>query len=65
MSQHIEQAIEYSGRWIELIHKPQVNEREAKAIIEESKRNFAEHFNRGLRARQPNMAPIFPPRSRV
>ena len=47
MSQHLEKAIEYSGRWIDLIHKPQVDETEAKAIIEESKRNFAEHFNRG------------------
>ena len=47
MTQHIEDAISYSKRWIDLIHRPQVSAKEAKAIIEESKRNYAEHFNRG------------------
>ena len=32
---------------MELIEKPEVSEAEGKQIIEESKRNFAEHFNKG------------------
>ncbi len=43
-----EDALDYSSRWIDLIHKkgfPTVEE--AHHIIEESKNNFAEHFNRG------------------
>ena len=47
MPQHMQDAIDYSRRWIDLIHKPQVTEQEAKSIIEESRVNFAEHFNRG------------------
>lgn len=42
-----EDAISYSQRWIDIIHKPVVSEQEGKQIIEESKNNFAEHFNRG------------------
>jgi len=43
-----EDALDYSARWIDLIHKrefPTVEE--AHQIIDESKNNFAEHFNRG------------------
>ncbi len=43
-----EEALDYSSRWIGLIHKkgfPTVEE--AHHIIDESKNNFAEHFNRG------------------
>ncbi len=40
-------ALAYAGRWIELIHRDALTESEAREIIEESKRNFAEHFNRG------------------
>jgi len=47
MSQSLEEAIAYSQRWLDLIHKPAVSEQEGKQIIEESKTNFAEHFNRG------------------
>lgn len=47
MPQQIQDAIDYSKRWIDLIHKPQVTEQEAKTIIDESRVNFAEHFNRG------------------
>ena len=47
MSQHLQEAIAYSHRWINLIHQPQVSDTEAKSIIDESKQNFAEHFNRG------------------
>ncbi len=47
MAQSFEDAIAYSRRWIDIIHKIEVNEAEAKTIIEEAKQNFAEHFNRG------------------
>ncbi|MDI6768197.1 MAG: aminotransferase class III-fold pyridoxal phosphate-dependent enzyme [Anaerolineales bacterium] len=47
MTQSFEDAIAYSRRWIDIIHKTEVNEAEAKMIIEEAKQNFAEHFNRG------------------
>ncbi len=40
-------ALAYAGRWIDIIHKPSLTETEAREIIEESKRNFADHFNRG------------------
>jgi putrescine aminotransferase len=40
-------AIAFAQRWIDIIHKSEVTEEEGKAIIEESKYNFAEHFNRG------------------
>ena len=43
-----EDALDYSARWIDLIHKPGFpTEDEAHKIIDESKNNFAEHFNRG------------------
>ncbi len=43
-----EDALDYSSRWIDLIHKSGFpSEAEGKKIIEESKQNFAEHFNRG------------------
>jgi putrescine aminotransferase len=47
MAQNIEEALQYSNRWMETIHKPEVPVEEGKSIIEESKQNFAEHFNRG------------------
>ncbi len=47
MPQSFNDAIAYSNRWLELIKKPEVSEAEGKAIIEESKFNFAEYFNRG------------------
>jgi len=47
MAQTIAQALEYSNRWMDLIHKKDVSPEEGKAIIEESKQNFAEHFNKG------------------
>jgi len=42
-----DEAIEFAQRWINIIHKTSISEEDAKAIIEESKYNFAEHFNRG------------------
>src|SRR4030042_6423093 len=47
MDKKYDGALAFAQRWIEIIHKSEVNEEEAKAIIEESKYNFAEHFNRG------------------
>ncbi len=48
MTHDYEDALEYSSRWLDLIHsKGFPPEAEAKKIISESKENFAEHFNRG------------------
>jgi putrescine aminotransferase len=47
MSKNYQDAIAYSERWIDLIHKPHVPEDIGKQIIEESKYNFAEYFNKG------------------
>ena len=47
MPQNIKEALTYSKRWLELIEKPSVSETEGKQIIEESKKNFADHFNKG------------------
>jgi putrescine aminotransferase len=47
MPQMFDEAIAYSQRWIDLIHKPTVSIEEGKKIIEESQYNFSEHFNKG------------------
>jgi len=47
MSQTLNDALAYSQRWMEIIHKSKVTEVEGKQIIEESKHNFAEYFNKG------------------
>ncbi len=47
MPQTLDQALEYSRKWLEIIAKSEVNEAEGKQIIEESLYNFAEHFNKG------------------
>ncbi len=47
MPQDLKHAAEYAQRWIEIIKRDRVSEEEGKWIIEESKYNFAEHFNRG------------------
>ena len=47
MTQSIEEALFYAQRWIDIIHKPSVTLEEGKQIIEESKNNFAQHFNKG------------------
>lgn len=46
MSNDLNHAIEYSKRWIDVIHQTSVTEEEGKWIIDESKSNFAEHYNR-------------------
>jgi putrescine aminotransferase len=47
MSKEIKEALDYSDRWLEIIHKKDVSEVEGKKIIEESKQNFADYFNKG------------------
>lgn len=47
MTEALSNAQAYAEKWIELIHKPTLSEAEAKAVIDESKYNFAEHFNKG------------------
>ena len=48
MTHDYEDALEYSSRWLNLIHsKGFPAAAEAKRIIAESKENFAEHFNKG------------------
>jgi putrescine aminotransferase len=42
-----DEAIAYSQRWIEIIKKSEISDQEGKQIIEESKYNFAEYFNKG------------------
>jgi putrescine aminotransferase len=47
MSNNYQTAIDYSGRWMDIIRQPDVIQKDAFDIIEESRTNFAEHFNRG------------------
>ena len=47
MPQSLDEALQYADRWVDLIHQPSVSESVGKQIIEESKLNFAEYFNRG------------------
>jgi putrescine aminotransferase len=46
MSNDLNHAIEYSKKWIDVIHQASVTEEEGRWIIDESKFNFAEHYNR-------------------
>jgi len=47
MADNYDNALSYAERWIDIIHKTELTQDEGKAIIEESKQNFAEYFNRG------------------
>jgi putrescine aminotransferase len=47
MPQALEEARDYSKRWINIIQKAEIPTEEGKRIIEESKFNFAEYFNKG------------------
>lgn len=47
MEKNYEGAMAFARRWIDIIHKSDVTESEAKVIIEELIYNFSEHFNRG------------------
>ena len=47
-SKNLDHALQYAERWLDIIeNKNTFTEDEAKGIIEESKENFAEYFNRG------------------
>lgn len=47
-TEDFDQALQYAERWLDIIqHKDTFTVEEAQEIIEESKENFAEHFNRG------------------
>ena len=47
MAVDYEEALDYSSRWLDLIHKNEFpTKEEAYRIIDESKSNFAEHYNR-------------------
>jgi putrescine aminotransferase len=45
--QSLDEALAYADRWVDLIHQPTVSDEIGKQIIEESKYNFGEYFNRG------------------
>jgi putrescine aminotransferase len=47
MPQRLEAAVSYSDQWLKIIRKSEVDEAQGKWIIEESKHNFAEYFNKG------------------
>lgn len=47
MTKNFEHAIDYSKKWLEIINQERVTEEVGKWVIDESKYNFAEHFNRG------------------
>ncbi len=47
MLKSLSSAEEYANKWLNIIQKKKVQIDEAKWIIDESKSNFAEHFNRG------------------
>lgn len=47
MPQSLEDALAYAGRWIGIVQESQVSPDRASQIIDESKANFAEHYNRG------------------
>lgn len=47
MPQEINEALKYSERWVDILHQKEISSDAGKVIIEESKQNFAEHFNKG------------------
>ncbi len=47
MPQSLQKALAYSKRWIDIIQQPSLSQEEGKQIIDESKFNFAEYFNKG------------------
>jgi putrescine aminotransferase len=47
MGTGLDEAQAYAGRWLDIIARPTLAEPEAREIIAESQRNFAEHSNRG------------------
>ncbi len=47
MPQSVTNTLSYSTKWLNIITKETVDETQANWIIDESKYNFSEHFNRG------------------
>jgi putrescine aminotransferase len=47
MPQSLDNALSYAERWVDVIHRTSLSQTQAEEIIEESRANFAEHFNRG------------------
>jgi putrescine aminotransferase len=47
MPQSLADALDYSRRWLDIVQKPSVTLQEGQQIIEESKRNFTDYFNKG------------------
>jgi len=47
MPQKLDDALAYSKRWMDIIEMSDVPEQLGKQIIDESKSNFAEYFNKG------------------
>lgn len=47
MPRSYEEALTYANQWLAIIHEPEITDQMGKWIIEESKRNFAEYFNKG------------------
>ena len=39
--------MKYGKRWMDIFHSKEITLEEGKAIIEDSKHNFIEHFNKG------------------
>jgi putrescine aminotransferase len=48
MTHTYDDAVKYSQRWIDIIHKEQVTPQEAREIVEETVYNFDQHFNSGF-----------------
>src|SRR5512136_2060988 len=48
MTRPYQDAVQYSQRWIDIIHKEQVTPQEAKEIVAETVYNFDQHFNSGF-----------------
>jgi putrescine aminotransferase len=48
MTPTYDNAIKYSQRWIDILHKEQVTPQEAREIVEETVHNFDQHFNSGF-----------------
>ncbi len=47
MQKDLDQALNYSNRWLDIIHTSTLSEAQARQVIAESRNNFAEHFNKG------------------
>ena len=44
MQKDLDQALNYSNRWLDIIHTSTLSEAQARQVIAKSRNNFAEHF---------------------